>query len=280
MPGPDIAAGRPAGRPILPAILSAAGFLAVVAVNALANALPLNGVGTGALSDELPNLFVPSGLTFAIWGIIYLLLAGYVAALLAETFGRRAGAAWRAVDGILFILNAAANVGWIFAWHWRLVPLSLVLMLAILASLVALEERIARRLAPGGSLASEAGGGRSRRFFLSVPIRVYLGWIFVATIANATALLVKLRWDGFGLDPRLWTVIVICAGLALALVYALGRGAVATPLVVVWAYAGIAIKRLSLDRDSTRAVWIAAMVAAFLIVAAMVGQAIKRRGRA
>ncbi len=29
---------------------------------------------TGELSDRYPNLFVPAGFTFAIWGLIYLLL--------------------------------------------------------------------------------------------------------------------------------------------------------------------------------------------------------------
>jgi len=30
------------------------------------------------VSDSYPNLFAPAGLTFAIWGVIYLALAGYV----------------------------------------------------------------------------------------------------------------------------------------------------------------------------------------------------------
>jgi len=59
-------------------LLVLAAYLVMVLVNALANILPLNGVTTGEVSDSYPNLFAPAGLTFAIWGVIYLALAGYV----------------------------------------------------------------------------------------------------------------------------------------------------------------------------------------------------------
>ena len=52
-------------------------FAAMITVNALANILPINGLGTGDVSDSYPNLFAPAGLTFAIWGVIYVLLAGH-----------------------------------------------------------------------------------------------------------------------------------------------------------------------------------------------------------
>jgi hypothetical protein len=42
------------------------------------NLLPLNNFTTGQLSDKYPNLFVPAGITFSIWGIIYLLLPLFV----------------------------------------------------------------------------------------------------------------------------------------------------------------------------------------------------------
>jgi hypothetical protein len=249
------------------AILSALLFFGVLAVNVAANALPLNGVTTGQLSDEIPNLFVPAGLTFSIWGLIYLLLALYVVFIIAESFGRRSGAAWSVGDAVLFCVNEAANIGWIFAWQWRLVPLSLGIMLVILGTLIALEVRATKRLRSGGELAR---GKWLPRFALSVPIRVYLGWILVATIANATACLVKAGWDGFGLDPRFWTVLVIVVGCALALGFAFTRRAIATPAVVIWAYLGIIIKRLSVDRDYSASVWITALAAAIVISLAIV----------
>ncbi len=251
------------------ALLSFAGFVAVVTVNALANILPINGVNTGTLSDEIPNLFVPAGLTFSIWGLIYLLLAGHSAAVLSEAFGRNPSGRWDAIDNRIFVVNMVANVSWIFAWQYRHVALSLGIMLVILVTLVMLEERIheKRLSAEGGKV------GGIRAFFLSTPISVYLGWICVATVANVTAFLVTSGWQGLGLDPRLWTVIAIAMGAAVALLLIFLREAVAAPLVVIWAYAGIAIKRTQVDPDFSRAVWIAAITAAGLIALALASRA-------
>ena len=58
-------------------IITVVTFLAMIVVNSLANILPINGITTGQVSDSYPNLFAPVGATFAIWGLIYLLLAGY-----------------------------------------------------------------------------------------------------------------------------------------------------------------------------------------------------------
>jgi hypothetical protein len=49
-------------------------FIATIVVNTLASTVGLNGSRTGALSDAIPNLFVPSGLTFSVWGVIYIFL--------------------------------------------------------------------------------------------------------------------------------------------------------------------------------------------------------------
>ena len=260
-----------ANRKLLPAALaSLVAFAGVVVVNGLANALPLNGANTGVLSDEIPNLFVPAGLTFSIWGLIYLLLAGHIIALIGES-RRGEKSAWTGRDAVLFLLNMAANAAWIFAWHWRMVGLAMVIMLVILATLIALEQANQKKLDSGGALYPAAPGAQekgqaARRLFLTVPLRVYLGWISVATIANATAVLVKAGWGGFGLDPRFWTVLVIIAGLVVALGFSVWKRQVAAPLVVVWAYAGIVIKRLQTDAQYSAVVWIAALVAAALIL--------------
>jgi len=59
-------------------IFAGIAYVAMVFVNFLANSLPINNRGTGEISDAYPNLFAPAGLTFSIWGLIYLFLAGYV----------------------------------------------------------------------------------------------------------------------------------------------------------------------------------------------------------
>ena len=49
-------------------------LLAMLTVNGLANALPLNGQTTGAVSDRFEVYFVPAGYVFSLWGVIYLAL--------------------------------------------------------------------------------------------------------------------------------------------------------------------------------------------------------------
>lgn len=257
------------------AAASVAAFVAMVTMNGLANALPLNGVNTGQLSDEIPNLFVPAGITFAIWGVIYALLLGYVAAVARAGFGPVGAGAWEPADGMLFSANAALNAGWILAWHWRLIPLSLAVMAGILVTLILLEERGRARRYAGTD-----GGGRLARFFLRVPILVYLGWICVATIANVTALLVTAGWNGFGMPETAWTVIAIAAGAAVGCILALARGAVSSALVVIWAYAGIVMKRSATDPSETAAVIAAAYagMAAVALAAALSLYRSRRKG--
>lgn len=258
------------------AVVAAVMFLVMVALNGLANALPLNGVNTGQLSDEIPNLFVPAGLTFSIWGLIYALLLGYAAATLAGAFRKTDAPGWTATDGWIYSLNALFNGGWILAWHWRLIPLSMLLMLGILGTLILLMER---NRAAFAALPPAAGNAEKvRRFFIRVPILVYLGWISVATIANLTALLVTLGWNGFGIDPMIWTIVVIAAGALVGSLLALTRGAVSSALVVAWAYAGIIIKRASIDEAASLPIMVAAAIGALaVLVAAGVKLASKAR---
>lgn len=264
------------------AVVTVLSFIAMVALNGLANALPLNGVTTGALSDEIPNLFVPAGLTFAIWGLIYALLLGYAAAVLSAAFGREASPRWAAADGWIFSVNAILNAVWIVAWHWRLVGLSLALMMGILATLVVLLERLHRAdmvkpvAASKGLSEPRIGGAELREFFLRVPILVYLGWICVATIANVTAYLVTVAWDGWGISPSTWTVALIAAGALVGLLLVLRRGAVSSALVVVWAYAGIVLKRAGTDPEATMPIIVAAAVAGGLVALVALGYGLKR----
>ena len=51
--------------------------LVTLTVNGLANALPLNGLGTGEISDRFQVYFVPAGYVFSIWGLIYLGLLAF-----------------------------------------------------------------------------------------------------------------------------------------------------------------------------------------------------------
>jgi hypothetical protein len=99
-----------------------------------------------------------------------------------------------------------------------------------------------------------------------VPFSIYLGWITVATIANATSLLDYLRWDGWGISPEAWAVIMLLAATAITALVSFTRGDVAYVLVIVWAFVGIAVKHPGTPSVSITAWVMAAVVALTLFV--------------
>jgi len=220
-------------------ILNLLSFVSIVIVNYLAVTLPLNNKTTGVLSDQYPNLFVPVGLTFSIWGIIYLLLGIFIVYQLVYAFKKDTqNSSFLEKIGILFFVSCLANFTWIFAWHFEMVPLSLFIMLILLISLIV----IYQKLNIGRSEAS-----KSEKYLVHLPFSVYLGWITIATIANTTALLVNLNWNRFGLSEPFWTIAVIIIGILIALFMLFYRKDIFYSLVVDWALLGILIKRLTVD---------------------------------
>jgi hypothetical protein len=249
-------------------ILNLLGFLGTIVVNALANILPINGVTTGELSDQYPNLFVPAGLTFAIWGVIYVLLAIFVVYQLIPSVRRDA----QKVDfvqriGPLFFISSLANIGWIFAWQYQILPLSMVLMLVLLGCLLA----IYLRMNIGKSEATKA-----EKYSVHLPFSVYLGWITIATIANVTALLVDINWGRWGLGEQFWAVAVIIVGIAVALSVLLTRKDIYYCLVVDWALLGILLKRLSVTTPA-QSVVVITIVGLVLISGGVIAQLIRKK---
>ncbi|PLX33624.1 MAG: hypothetical protein C0604_03295 [Clostridiales bacterium] len=233
-------------------------FVGVLAVNYMANALPINGLNTGELSDFIPNLFVPAGVTFSIWGLIYALLAMFILHQfhsLKKRNGRFIGDV-----GIWFAVSSIANICWIFAWHYRQIPLSLVFMLVILFSLII----IVVRLRPNRKYARGL-----ERLAVYHSFSIYLGWISVATIANVTAVLVTIGWQGFGFPDEFWTVIVIAAAIVLALISLNRFGDIPYALVVDWALAGIILKRY--QTGGLEYIWIISAAAAGIFLISAIG---------
>jgi hypothetical protein len=227
--------------------------VATIIINILANALPLNGLDTGEISDRFQVYFVPAGYVFSIWGLIYLGLIAY--AIYQALPSQRENPRLRQI-GYLFIASGLANILWLFLWHYEQFVLTIFAMLALLGLLIA----IYQRLGTGKTSVSQAEAWTVR-----LPFSIYLGWITVATVANATALLDYLNWDGFGVAAEIWMVIMLGAVLAIAALVSLRRRDVAYNLVILWALAGIAVKHASVPLVSTATLITAALVAGALI---------------
>ena len=85
------------------------------------------------------------------------------------------------------------------------------------------------------------------KLFVHVPISIYIGWITVATIANVTAVLVTIGWDGFGLSEQIWTMLVLIVAAIITILILFTRKDYAYSAVIIWALIGIYIKRSADD---------------------------------
>lgn len=205
-------------------------ILITLIVNTLANALPLNGLNTGQISDRFNVYFVPAGYVFSIWGLIYvgLIAYGIFQALPAQRDNSRLRSTswWIALGGL-------ANSTWIFLWHYQQFPATLVAMFLLLATLIITY----LRLGIGRSTVSKA-----ETWAVRIPFSIYLGWITVATVANVTSVLDYVKWDRFGLAPEVWMSIMLAVVLTLTLTMIITRRDTAFTAVILWALVGIAVK--------------------------------------
>jgi hypothetical protein len=210
-------------------------IILTLAVNGLANALPLNGLNTGQISDRFQVYFVPAGYVFSIWGVIYLGLIAF--AIFQALPAQRENPRLRAT-GWWIALGGLANSVWIFLWHYEQFPLTLIAMLVLLGTLIVTYLRL-----DIGRSSVSAG----ETWAVRLPFSIYLGWITVATVANVTSLLDFLKWDGFGIAPEIWMGIVLAAVLVIAALMNFTRRDVAYAAVILWALAGISVKHAAVS---------------------------------
>lgn len=233
------------------------GVIVVLVMNGLANALPFNGLTTGEISDQFEVYFVPAGYVFSIWGLIYLGLIlfaiYYVLPRNSDNPRLKRIYAW-------FGLSCLANIVWLVLWHYEQFPLTLLAMVILLLSLIG----IYLQLGIGKVKVS-----KGELWLVHVPFSIYLGWVSVATIANVTSLLDFLNWNGWGIQPQIWAVIMLIVGTVLAVLMAVTRKDVAYLLVFVWAFSGIAIKHSATPIVAVAA-WVTAGVVFLLALGAVV----------
>ena len=110
---------------------------------------------------------------------------------------------------------------------------------------------------------SAAVGGE--RWAIDIPFSVYLGWITVATVANITSWLYSVEWTGLGIAPQTWAIIMIAVAAVVGLLMAITRKDAAYLFVLVWSFAGIAVKQVSAPNVVTAA-WVGTVL--MLVLAA------------
>lgn len=240
-------------------------YIAMVVVNFMANSLPINDRSTGEISDAYPNLFAPAGLTFSIWGLIYLLLAGFVVYLFLNK-DKKTEELFKKINPF-FIITSIANISWIFAWHYDYIGLSVLIMAVLLFSLIKIADILRKEQFTS-----------VEKILIWAPFSVYFGWITVATIANITVFLVSINWDGFGIADHIWTVIILLIGALIGILRTLKDKNIAYGMVLIWAYLGILLKHTSAEGfDGQYQSIIATVIICLLLFVFFVGKVIYKR---
>lgn len=225
-----------------------------ITVNGLANALPLNGQGTGEISDRFDIYFVPAGYVFSIWGLIYL---GLVAFTVYQALpAQRNDSVLQKIYPAYWVGNLA-NVSWLFLWHYEAFSLTIVAMFTLLASLLYIYTQVAKK----GIIPD-----RNQKWFVKLPFSIYLGWISVATIANVSQVLFFFNWGGWGISPVVWTVIMLTIATVLGGLMLWRENDIPYVLVLVWAFVGIAISQADTALVANMA-WVTSIL---LVLAVMV----------
>lgn len=255
------------------AVLNAVFFLMHLVPSQLTQLKLFNGQTIGEASAAYPTLFTPAGITFSIWGVIYLALSAFCIYHLLKAY--KAPQTHEANQdlqrlGYLFVLNNLATGAWTFAWVNEWLVISVALMLLQLATLIAMHLRLG---------IFDAGRSAASRWLTQVPLSLYLGWIMIATVANISAALVGLGWGGFGIGVGTWATVMVIAGAAIVLFVVLSRSNPYIGLVGMWALYGIVLKHRDMDAQASPQIILTAWVCLAVLALATIVVIIKSAGK-
>ncbi|WP_057939553.1 hypothetical protein [Algoriphagus resistens] len=214
------------------ALLNMIVLIVVIFWNYWVNTNGLNGNTVSSLSEEYENLFTPAGYAFSIWGIIFLSLFAQAIFFISRAFSPIKDSDFLSQIGPYLIIANTGNALWIYMWLMEFTDFTVVIMLGILVCLVItiLNTNMERWDAP-----------RPIIFWLWWPIALYSGWIAVATIANISAYLAKIGWNG-GISEVTWTVTMLVIAVLLNLFMIAMRNLREFALVGVWGLLAIAVR--------------------------------------
>ena len=182
---------------LAPVVINIVALVFTLVINGISEAIPLNAQTSAQIANRLPIFFVPANYVFGIWGIIYTLLIVFI--VYQALPSQRENPYLRKI-GYWFAVTCLANGIWLVLFHYNLFALSMVAMIILLVALIQIYTRI------------EVGRGavsNATRWCIQIPFSTYLGWITVATVANAAYVLYDAKWNGFGISGEIWATIML-----------------------------------------------------------------------
>ncbi|MGV0024995.1 tryptophan-rich sensory protein [Phormidesmis priestleyi] len=226
---------RSGSRDQLLAILTIVAILSAIAINAISNFFPVNGLSIGAISNTIfaNVLITPANYAFAIWGVIYLGLIAF--GVYQLSLNRRHHSLIQKVRLPIIWASVFQSI-WVFQFQLRNYWLSVAFMVGILLSLMVAFLAIQQHQ---GFLS------RSEKWYIQVPFTIYFGWISVATIVNIASALYAVNWDGWGISPAVWTVIMAVIATVISALITIRYHDIAFSGVIIWALVAIAVRQTS-----------------------------------
>lgn len=245
-------------------ILNGVALVSTIVMNYLSNTGLMNNTTIGEISDGLQTLFTPASYAFSIWGVIYLLLLGFGIYQGRSLFVKVRDDDFVLRIGYWFIVSCIANSCWIVTWVYGYTGVSCFFIALLLCSLLKIVWNNQMELwdAPISVIV-----------FLWWPFVIYSGWVTVASIANVSTYLVKINWDGFGVSPAMWTIIMIVIATGINLVITWKRNMREFALVGAWALIAIGIA----NQDTEIIVAYTSFVAAGVLLLSSAFHAFKNR---
>jgi hypothetical protein len=230
------------------------GLIAVIAFALLANVVPLNGQTTVEVLADDPVYVQPTDWTFAVIGLLALLLVAF-AVYLFLPHGRRDRRMRFAATVLL--MSHLALVLWLVMWHFEQWSASVILMSLLAASLLVIHS-VLRQHRSGGDLPSA-----TERFMVWTPFSVYFGAVVFAVVVNLTVAMDRTGSELWSIGPRWWAVLMLVVLVLATASMTLLRHDPAFALVISWSTLGVAVEQW----DRSMLVAISAMLAALLVAA-------------
>ena len=211
------------------------------------------------------TLIAPAGTAFSIWSVIYTGLAAFT----IWQWIPASAASQRARDiGWLASASMLLNAGWLLVTQLGWLPVSVAVIMALLAVLMVLNRRLAAR--PPASTV-----GTVEKVVVDGTFGLYLGWVSVATFANIAAVVTDNAAappSGLTQAAAAATLLIVSAGGVLLTRMLGGKAAVAA--ATVWGLGWIAIGR-STGEPRSLVTAIAAITAATIVATATVWRRIR-----
>ncbi len=244
-------------KPSIYQIVNILAILITIVINAIVEAIPLNGVTSKDVSDYFSSLFTPPGYVFSIWSVIYILLIVF---MIYQALPSQRDASYLRPTAIFFVIGGAINDSWLILFHYAYAEPGLYAITPILIGLFLI-------LMLYTYIKLEIGKVNvpiKQKIAVHLPISVYAGWVSVAVIANIASVLNAI-FPGIPITTQeIWTALVIIVALAITMLMLVIRRDAAFGLVVVWATVGI-----STAQNTIPIIYFSAIGTALIIVIAI-----------